>query len=192
MVEIAEYKATWPLEFEELACVIGQALGQLALRIDHVGSTAIPNLCAKDVIDVQVTVSAIDSRVSDAFSDAGFLLHTPLSIDHVPPGMRHAPDEWSKLLFKNPSDKRRAHIHVRRLGALNQRYALLFRDFLRANPPTAAAYGELKRRLAASLADPGAYPEVKDPAADLIYFAAEQWARSSKWDPNVSTLPDEA
>ena len=59
-------------------------------------------------------------------------------------------------------------------GRANQRYALLFRDYLRAHPATAEAYAELKRRLAQHLADPRMYPEVKDPAVDLIYLAAEE------------------
>jgi GrpB-like predicted nucleotidyltransferase (UPF0157 family) len=60
---------------------------------------------------------------------------------------------------------------------------LLFRDYLRAHPATAAAYAELKRRLAAALADPDSYPEVKDPAVDLIYLAAEEWAAAVGWEP---------
>ena len=67
--------------------------------------------------------------------------------------------------------------------AANQRYPLLFRDYLRAHPRTAAAYAELKRRLAAHLADPQTYPVVKDPAVDLIYFAAEDWAAAVAWQP---------
>ncbi|QEL55340.1 hypothetical protein FYK34_07065 [Chromobacterium paludis] len=76
-------------------------------------------------------------------------------------------------------------MHVRRVGAANQRYALLFRDYLRAHPASAAAYGELKRRLAAGLADPDCYPDVKAPAVDLIYLAAEQWAELTSWQPRA-------
>lgn len=181
MIEIVEYKTSWPQEFDELALSLGAVLGPLALRIDHVGSTAVPGLCAKDVIDVQVTVPSVDAVVAETMSRGGFELHAAATSDHVPPGAPDDPDDWRKLLFKNAAGKRRAHIHVRRQGAANQRYALLFRDFLRANPSTAAAYGELKRRLAQSLAQPDSYPEVKDPAVDLIYFAAERWAGFSRW-----------
>ncbi|WP_206600461.1 GrpB family protein [Chromobacterium sphagni] len=55
---------------------------------------------------------------------------------------------------------------MRRAGSANQRYALPFRDYLRAHPATSAAYGELKRRRAAHLADPDRYPDIKDPAVD--------------------------
>lgn len=71
-------------------------------------------------------------------------------------------------------------------GQANWRYALLFRDYLRARPATAAAYAELKSRLAQHLADPRMYPEVKDPAVDLIYLAAEEWAAVTQWQPGPS------
>ncbi len=71
-------------------------------------------------------------------------------------------------------------------GRANQRYPLLFRDYLRAHPATAEAYAELKRRLAQNLAAPKTYPDVKDPAVDLIYFAAEDWARATNWQPGLS------
>jgi GrpB-like predicted nucleotidyltransferase (UPF0157 family) len=60
---------------------------------------------------------------------------------------------------------------------------LLFRDYLRAHADAAAAYAELKRRLARDLEDPTAYPDVKDPACDLIYIAAQAWAGATDWQP---------
>jgi GrpB-like predicted nucleotidyltransferase (UPF0157 family) len=71
-------------------------------------------------------------------------------------------------------------------GRANQRYALLFRDYLRAHPRSAAAYAELKRRLASNLADLRTYPDVKDPACDLIIVAAEDWADATGWMPGPS------
>jgi GrpB-like predicted nucleotidyltransferase (UPF0157 family) len=106
--------------------------------------------------------------------------------DHRPPGHTGPESEWQKLLFRPPPGQRRTNTHVRIQGRANQRYALLFRDFLRAHPATAGAYAELKRRLAAHLADPKMYPEVKDPAVDLIYFAAKVWAEDTGWAPGPS------
>ncbi len=183
MVDIVEHQLGWAAEFQALALTLHSALGPMALRIDHIGSTAVPGLCAKDVIDVQVTVGALDDGVVPAMARAGFVQHPGAVADHVPAGCDAAPHEWRKLLFKNPAGERRAHIHVRQIGAGNQRYALLFRDFLRAHAPIAAAYGELKRRLAASLRQADDYPLVKDPAVDLIYLAAEQWAERTDWRP---------
>lgn len=185
VVAIVDHHPAWAAEFEALALALHAALGPLALRVDHIGSTAVPGLCAKDVIDVQVAVAAIDGAAGLALAQrlqaAGFVLHTTATADHVPPGAEARPEGWRKLLFKRPAGQRRAHIHVRVLGAANQRYALLFRDFLRAHPPMAQAYGELKRRLAAALAHADDYPDVKDPAVDLIYLAAEAWAARGGW-----------
>ena len=75
------------------------------------------------------------------------------------------------------------HLHVRALGQPNQRYPLLFRDYLRAHPATAEAYAELKRRLAEHMPDTMTYADVKDPAVDLIALAAEDWAAAEGWRP---------
>ncbi len=186
-VVIVEHRAAWAAEFEVLARSLRAALGPLALRVDAIGSTAVPGLCAKDVLDVQVAVAALDGPAAAAparrLQAAGFVHHATATADHVPPGACADPAAWHKLLFKNPPGQRRAHIHVRVLGAANQRYALLFRDFLRAQPAMAQAYGELKRRLAAALADAASYPDVKDPAVDLIFVAAQAWAAGCGWQP---------
>jgi GrpB-like predicted nucleotidyltransferase (UPF0157 family) len=76
-------------------------------------------------------------------------------------------------------------VHVRQEGRLNQRYALLFRDYLRADPGAAGAYGQLKQALAeAAGRDWDTYYSVKDPACDLIMAAAEQWAVRVGWHPH--------
>ncbi|HWQ84545.1 MAG TPA: GrpB family protein, partial [Anaerolineales bacterium] len=106
-----------------------------------------------------------------------------IASDHVPPGYSGPESDWEKWYFHPPASQRPTHLHVRRAGAPNQRYPLLVRDYLRAHPATAAAYAELKRRLAAGLADPHTYPDVKDPASDLIYLAAEEWSTRTGWKP---------
>lgn len=164
-----------------IAAKLRTALGDLALRIDHIGSTSVPNLAAKDVIDIQVTVAELSPNVSRAIVAAGFTARPNFNRDHVPPGCADNAADWTKLLFNEPPGERRMNVHVRRAGAANQHYALLFRDYLIAHPQTAAAYAELKRRLAEHLADPATYPDVKDPAVDLIFLAAEDWACTSGW-----------
>jgi len=101
--------------------------------------------------------------------------------DHCPPGNPGAESQWEKLFFIQPPHQRRTHVHIRIQGRANQRYALLFRDYLRQNSDTARSYAEIKRRLALNLADPHSYPKVKDPVVDMIYFAAEQWAETTHW-----------
>jgi GrpB-like predicted nucleotidyltransferase (UPF0157 family) len=77
-------------------------------------------------------------------------------------------------------------LHVRLYDAPNQRFALLFRDYVRVHPSVAQAYAELKRGLAENLRDPDTYPEVKEPAVHLIFLAAEKWAADTGWKPGPS------
>jgi GrpB-like predicted nucleotidyltransferase (UPF0157 family) len=174
-----EYQSSWPAAFAVVAGDLRQTLGDKALQIDHIGSTAVPGLCAKDILDVQLTVGLLDDSVAQTLLQAGFTTHgDPWRLDHVPPGRDGRVEDWRKLFFMQRPGARRSNIHVRQLGRPNQRYALLVRDFLRANEGTAQAYGRLKRGLASALADPLSYPAVKDPVTDLIYFAAEGWANA--------------
>jgi GrpB-like predicted nucleotidyltransferase (UPF0157 family) len=185
MVEIIPYQENWPAEFRAIAATLRQGLGALALRIDHIGSTSVPGLPAKDVIDIQITVASLDERIISAMTALGYMHSGGVRRDHRPPGVEGPESEWDKLLFYQPPGQRRMNIHARVGGSANQRYALLFRDYLRCHPATAAAYAELKRRLAEHLADPEMYPDVKDPAVDLIYLAAEAWAAATGWQKGL-------
>ena len=62
LIVISPYDPQWPLEFRQLGTPLRAALGDLALRVDHIGSTSVPGLAAKDVIDVQITGAALDKR----------------------------------------------------------------------------------------------------------------------------------
>jgi len=143
MVEVVPYQKNWPSEFQAIAASLRRALNELALRIDHIGSTSVPGLPAKDVIDIQITVAALDDRVRSAMATLGY---TPLEgwRDHRPPEMAGSETEWDKWLFMPPSSQRHTHTHMRVQGRANQRYPLLFRDYLREHPATAEAYAELQ------------------------------------------------
>lgn len=182
VIEITPYKNEWTQEFQQIAAVLRQALGALALRIDHIGSTAVPGLDAKDIIDIQVTVSALEEEVVRRLTDAGFTHREEVTGDHLPPGWDDDGAGWQKWLFKPPPGWRAVNLHVRVEGAPNQRYPLLFREYLRSHPLTAQAYARLKRMLAAHLPhERHLYSDVKDPAVDLIYLAAEEWAAQTGW-----------
>jgi GrpB-like predicted nucleotidyltransferase (UPF0157 family) len=178
-VAIVDYDPTWPEQFEQVAAALRRHLGDAAVAIDHIGSTAVPGLAAKDVIDVQVTVASLADadRLAPAFQAAGYAA-TPYRQDHRPAGDAGGTGLWEKRLWQSqPGARRRVNVHVRVAGWPNQRYALLFRDYLRAHPDAAAAYARLKRGLAERLGDDlGAYTEIKDPACDLVVVAAEDWA----------------
>ncbi len=175
-VTIVEPKASWPTEFEAISSCIRDALGPLSLRIDHIGSTSVPGPTAKDVIGVQVTVAALErDRLARALAPAGFVDQV-IGNDHRPLGATGPDDDWRKLFFQAGSG-RAVNLHIRAAGRPNQRYPLLFRDYLRAHPQSAAAYAALKRALAATGIDRGVYADVKDPACDLIFLAAEELGR---------------
>jgi GrpB-like predicted nucleotidyltransferase (UPF0157 family) len=173
----------WPNEFDTIRFSLLEILGPLALRIDHIGSTSVPGLGAKDVIDVQITVRALTPDVRDKLIGAGYEYSEVHSHDHVPLGEDNDTRLWAKLVFHEPPGQRPANAHVRVDGNPNQRYALLFRDYLRAHPNSAQSIELIKREIAKRHADdPDAYYDIKDPVYDLIWDAALDWSRHTGWE----------
>lgn len=179
LIEIVDYQTRWPSYYRTIAAIIREAVGDGVEAIHHIGSTAVPGLAAKDVIDVQLTVADLSALSEAPICEAGFTLGASVA-DHCPPGASLPPDQLAKRYYTY--EKRAAHIHVREVGRLNQRYPLLCRDYLRAHPPARDAYEEIKRQLASYfLRDKAAYYAVKDPTFDLLMVGAEDWARISNW-----------
>jgi len=118
-VEIVPYKNCWPAEFNLIASSLRQGLGELALRIDHIGSTSVPGLAAKDVIDIQITVVELDHQLLSAMLALGYSQPQGTWGDHRPAHMEGLDSD----------------------------------------------------------------PDVKDPAVDLIYHAAKEWAAATHWQP---------
>jgi GrpB-like predicted nucleotidyltransferase (UPF0157 family) len=181
-IVIHPYDTRWPAEFATIEALLHQALGDVAVRIDHIGSTSVPGLAAKDIIDVQVSVEDLDDpRLGPAFERLGATT-TDITTDHVPPGDMSSPAAWEKRYFRAPASWRSTHLHVRVSGRPNRRYALLFRDYLRNTPTAAAAYAQVKLALARLHPDDvEAYYDVKDPVCDLVMNAAERWAAEVEW-----------
>lgn len=185
-IVIVPYDPTWPDEFAALAAPIRHAMGALALRVDHIGSTSVPGLAAKDIIDIQITVADLrNDAIRDRLATFGYTEHPTIAGDHIPPGLSDEdadPARWRKRYFRAPAEIRPMHLHVRQAGLPNQRYPLLFRDYLRATPMAAGAYRQIKEALARLHPnDVEAYYDVKDPACDLIFDAAERWAAQTGW-----------
>ena len=182
-LDIVDWTGRWTEEFSTIGRALRRDLGSLALRIDHIGSTAVPGLAAKDILDVQVTVAdhaGLDTACA-RLAARGWD-RRPYDRDHVVPGLPADDREWTKRVFREPAGQRAINLHVRVSGRANQRYPLLFRDYLRVHPTTAAAYAEAKRRLAdLAEGDRGRYAEAKDPIVDLIYLPAEEWAGRTGW-----------
>lgn len=179
MIVIHNYKSTWPQEFETIRASLLEILGPLVLQFDHIGSTSVPGLGAKDIIDIQITVKELTSEISQKLVDAGYEYWNEVTQDHVPLGEDRNPNLWAKFLFKQTHGQRPTNIHVRIKGNPNQRYALLFRDYLRAHPNSAKSVELIKREIAKRHGDDiEAYYDIKDPVYDLIWNAALDWFKA--------------
>ena len=179
---IVPYEPSWASRGIALSEELARELGALALRVDHIGSTAIPGMAAKAVLDVQIGVSDLD--------EAAGALDRPLAKlgferwrytqDHVPAGSEDDPVRWEKRLWSRRGQSRDdVNLHVRRRGAPNERLALLFRDWFRAHPEAVPSYARFKQMLAGAAPDYDTYTDVKDPVVDLVVVMAEEWARET-------------
>ena len=137
VIEIKDYSDEWPMLFRELGIRMKEALGNVAIRIDHIGSTSIAGLAAKPIIDVQISVKELDPV--DPF-------RVPLEqIGYI---WRKDNPERTKRYFRELPGKRRTHIHVRKAGSWSEQFALLFRDYLREHLEEQKRYEKVKRELA--------------------------------------------
>lgn len=162
-VAIEEYDPAWPVEFERLKVRVLRALGDGAVRVEHVGSTAVPGLAAKPVIDLDVVI-----RSQDDLPDAIERLAT---IGYVHKGDLGVPGRES---FRWPAGERRHHLYVVADGSREHRRHLLFRDYLRAHRDKAEKYATLKQELAQRHADDrDAYTRGKSEFVESVLAAAE-------------------
>lgn len=177
-IVIVPPQASWTADFTSLKPGLLRA-APVASYIHHIGSTAVLGLPAKDVIDIQVTVEDLDQVEDAAFEREGFQ-STSILKDHCPPGLELPERDLRKRFYRGRG--RAANIHVREKGCFNQRFALVCRDFLRARPVAAAAYGLIKQRLAERFpVDVDAYYDIKDPVFDIIVEGANAWAQVTGW-----------
>ena len=175
-VEICPYDPAWPSLFAALGVRLRNALGSIALRIDHIGSTAVPGLAAKPIVDIQVSVAAFDPV--DAYR---------VPLEGLGLVFRSENTERTKRYFREAPGTRRTHLHVRRAGSWAEQFALLFRDYLRVHPEDRDKYAELKRRLARELRDDRhAYTEEKVPFIWEVMSRADRWSQGVGWTPGPS------
>jgi dephospho-CoA kinase len=176
--ELVPYHPAWPDDARRLIERIEIACGAKALRIDHIGSTAVPGMDAKDVIDIQVTVPSLDvaDEINDAMANVGYP-----RIEHITADFPHTGDPalWRKRIHCAADPGRPANIHVRVDGWPGQQFALLFRDWLTANPGVQEDYLAAKRR---ALSAPD-YAEAKEPWFADAYQRAWEWADTTGWRP---------
>lgn len=137
-IHLAEYDPTWPALFEREAKRIRATLGTKALRIEHVGSTSVPGLAAKPLIDIDLVVA--DSSDEDAYvpelEAAGYVLRI------------REPDWYEHRLFKGPDTN--VNVHTFSDGCKEVERMVAFRDWLRTHDGDRMLYESAKRELAAS------------------------------------------
>ena len=167
---------SWVDEFSRAGEELRRLLGSTALRIDHVGSTSVPKLDAKPVLDVQVSVASLEPERTyrHPLESAGYVYHASNS-------------DRTQRFFREPPGVRRLHIHVRAAGSFDEQLNLLFRDFLRRHPQEALEYARVKHALADQfrLDRPG-YVQAKEPTVWAILVRAHDWAQETGWSPGPS------
>ncbi|WP_447003459.1 dephospho-CoA kinase [Saccharothrix isguenensis] len=161
---VVPYDETWPVQAERVAARIRSAAG--GRRVEHIGSTSVPGLAAKDVLDFQLAVTSLEE--ADGLEEALALAGFP-SLGITEDAVRYegdAPEDWHKRLHAGADPGRRVNLHVRVEGGPGWNWALRFRDWLRADERARDEYAALKLELAAKHrgdADGLAYGESKEP-----------------------------
>jgi len=172
-IVVSAYDPQWPAQFAALGASLRVALGPAALRIDHIGSTAVPGLDAKPVIDVQISVAALEPMTP--------YLGPLESLGYV---WQADNDDRTKRYFREAPGRRRTHLHVRRAGSWSEQFALLFRDYLRTHASAAQHYAALKHQLAVRHRnDRAAYTNAKGPGIWALMVEANAWSQSTGWQP---------
>lgn len=166
-VLVVPYDPRWPCEFQRASSEVSLAMGPVVMAVHHIGSTSIPGLLAKPVIDMLAEVSdlsAVDQRAA-VMTGLGYGVMGEFGIT----GRRY--------FRRNDSQGRRTHqIHAFVAGSFNVIRHLAFRDYLRAHPMPTRQYGELKRRLAVAHShDIEAYMDGKDAFVRTIELQALAW-----------------
>ena len=168
-VWITPYNATWPEWFQQLAQPLRNAPGPAAFRIDHIGSTYVPGLAAKPVIDIQISVA--DFEPLDVYQ---------LPLERLGYIFRADNSDRSKRYFREAPGHLRVHIHVRRAGSSGEQFALLFRDYVRTHSDVASQYAQLKIELAqrySQVEDRVAYAVAKSPFIWKVIAQTDEWAQ---------------
>ena len=150
-----------------------------AWATDHIGSTSVPGLPAKDCIDLMVRVESLSNMDLRPLAEAGY---------------RERPEDWNrtetlgttrhpKRVFAPPVGCRSVNIHVRETRTETARYALLFRDFLRANDEHRDTWGRFFFFNDTATTEIYTYGQVKATAQPLLMSLAERWATDTGWQP---------
>jgi dephospho-CoA kinase len=182
-LELVASDPTWPAQADRLIERVRLAFGDPLVAVEHVGSTAVPGLLAKDVLDLQVGVRSLEDADDPALlarlTAAGFPRTNGVAHDNAKGG-----GTWPKRFHGTADPGRGAHIHVREVESPGWRWALMFRDWMRADPDAAREYAAEKRRIAATGVTVSEYADAKEPWFDSVHDRARAWAEATGWEPS--------
>ncbi|MCD4753147.1 MAG: GrpB family protein [Anaerolineaceae bacterium] len=170
-IRIVDYDAGWPAKFTAIGIELRKVFRERALRIDHIGSTSVVGLCAKPIIDIQISVASFEplDTIVAPIESIGFVFN-PYNSD------------LTKRFFRDPPAGQNVHIHVRIAGCWSEQFALLFRDYLRHHSAAATAYGVLKKNLASNYGeDREGYTEAKSEFIFSTMAKAHVWSMGIGW-----------
>lgn len=196
---LVPYDPRWPDQADRITARLRTACGHRAIRVDHIGSTAVAGMDAKDVIDIQVTVDSLSTadELADALLSAGYPRVEAITADVPKPDGRSTVAQydhvggmnlWHKRFHASADPGRLTNVHVRVDGWPNQQFALLFTDWLEANPGVRADYLAAKRSAVEHAgAETAAYAAAKEPWFLDGYRRAWSWADAAGWRPAKNT-----
>jgi GrpB-like predicted nucleotidyltransferase (UPF0157 family) len=168
VIEIAEYDPAWPELAAAAITELRGALDGVLMEIEHIGSTAVPGLAAKPVIDLMAAVSYLDDVAAASLEPLGYRQHFNGMAD--------------RLLYIREAGGRRTHIlHIVTLDSWPTRNQRILRDHLREHPEDAARYARLKREIVAADVAPGDYSRRK---TELVQELTDR-ARADRGLPSV-------
>jgi dephospho-CoA kinase len=169
----------WPEQGRRMVDRVAAVAVDRAVRIDHLGSTSVPGLDAKDVLDLQVVVAdlAVAKQLADDLSAAGLVALDGHWWDNIRDGSTE-----DKAIAVNADPARAVNCHLRTVASPAWREALLLRDWLRAHPDGVREYAAVKHELAArQWASIDAYADAKTPFVHSALDRAERWATQTRW-----------
>lgn len=183
VLALVEPDPRWADDASRLLGRVRTALGEHVVRADHVGSTSIPGLVAKDVIDLQVVVEDLavlgSADVRESLRRVGLVLPQRIWHDHDHTGDAGA--TWPKRILGTGDPCRVVHCHVRPVDSPAWQLALLFRDWLRAEPEERAGYVRLKQDLRSQGLSTSDYAQAKEPWFAQAFGRAQTWAARTGW-----------
>lgn len=185
---LAPADPTWGTQAARLVARLEAAAPADILAVDHIGSTAVPGLEAKDIIDLQLTVADLTTadRIAPLLASAGFPLWPGVVADNPKPS-HPDPGDWAKRLHANADPGRPVNLHVRLAGSPGWRFALCFRDWLRDDAQARSDYLAEKRRVAAlHRVDKSTAGYAADKEAWFTEYATprmEAWVQRTGWQP---------